>query len=62
MTPEIYVINNHKGKSEDQKQAEEFRYKRFFKESQNVHYTDLSFQDFCNNGISPAIFIKQNPN
>lgn len=50
-TPEIYIINNHKEKSQYEKASEELRYKRFFRESNRVKYTDLSFEDFCKHGI-----------
>ncbi|MBA7493317.1 hypothetical protein ES702_03875 [subsurface metagenome] len=50
-TPEVFVINNHEGKSEDQKITEELRYRRFFIDSSRVNYTDSSFQDFCEHGI-----------
>lgn len=54
-TPEIYVINDHEGKTDHQKETEELRYKRFFKDSEKVHYTDLSFQHFCENGVTRGI-------
>ena len=50
-TPEIFIINNHKGKSDDQRENEELRYKRFFKNSQKVHHTNQSFENFCEQGI-----------
>jgi hypothetical protein len=50
-TPEIFIINNHEGKSDYQRESEELRYKRFFKDSQKVHYTDQSFENFCEQGI-----------
>lgn len=53
-TPEIFVINNHKGKSRRQREEEKLRYGRFFKDSEKVHYTSLSFQHFCQNGIRRA--------
>jgi len=50
-TPEIFIINNHRNKPEEEKRLEEIRYKRFFKCSDRVIYTDLSFQEFCERGI-----------
>ena len=50
-TPEIIVINNHKGKSKEQKNEEKLRYVRFFRESEKVHYMNKSFEEFCNEGI-----------
>jgi len=51
-TPEIFIINNHEGKPLYQKEEEEWRYKRFFKEKEKVHYTSYSFQEFCEQGIN----------
>ncbi len=51
-TPEIFIINNHEGKSDFQRKDEELRYKRFFKDSQRVHYTNQSFEDFCKRGAN----------
>jgi len=50
-TPEIFIINNHEGKSDYQKKSEELRYKRFFKDNHKVHYTDQSFENFCERGV-----------
>lgn len=51
IVPEIYIINNNENKTDYQRKIEESRYKRFFKNIQNVNYTDLSFEEFCQNGI-----------
>jgi len=48
---EIFVINNHEGKTEHEKQGEKRRFERFFKDKQRVHYTELSFQEFCQHGV-----------
>jgi hypothetical protein len=48
---EIFIINNHRGKTEQQKQEEKRRFERFFKDKHKIHYTDLSFQDFCQRAI-----------
>jgi len=50
-TPEIFIINNHEEKSDFQKESEELRYKRFFKDNEKVHYTSQSFENFCERGI-----------
>jgi len=53
-TPDIYIVNtplNQKGKSENEIEGEEVRYQRFFRDSAKVHYTDSSFENFCENGI-----------
>ncbi|MFZ5993500.1 MAG: SIR2 family protein [Thermodesulfobacteriota bacterium] len=50
-TPEIFIINNHEGISDYQRESEELRYKRFFKNSYKVHYTDQSFENFCEQGV-----------
>jgi len=52
-TPEIFIINNHKGKKIDIKRQEELRYKRFFGNPKKVKYLDCSFEKFCQNGINP---------
>jgi len=51
-TSEIFIINNHEGKSDFQRESEELRYKRFFKDSQKVHYTNQSFENFCERGVN----------
>lgn len=50
-TPEIFIINNHEGKSDYQKESEELRYRRFFKDKGKVHHTDQSFENFCSQGV-----------
>lgn len=50
-TPEVYIINNHPDKTEQMKEDEKQRYIRFFKDKEKVHYTDLSFEQFAQNGI-----------
>lgn len=60
-TPEIYVINNHPGKTNQQRAEEEEekrqrkeekeRFMRFFKDKEKVNYTDLSFEKFANEGV-----------
>lgn len=53
-TPEIYVINNHATKTPFEKEEERNRYRRFFKNKDSIHYTDLSFEQFCSDGIKNA--------
>ncbi|RLG10554.1 MAG: hypothetical protein DRN64_02745 [Thaumarchaeota archaeon] len=50
-TPDIYVINNHSNKTEQQKNEEEQRISRFFKNKEKIHYTDLSFEEFAKRGV-----------
>lgn len=57
-TPEIYVINNHQGKTNQQREEEKQqrkeekkRFMRFFKDKEKVHYTDLSFEKFADEGV-----------
>jgi len=50
-TPEIYVINNHPDKKDQQKNDEIQRITRFFKNKEKIHYTDLSFEKFAKEGI-----------
>jgi hypothetical protein len=50
-TPEIYIINNYEERSCHQREDENLRYKRFFKDSQKICDTGLSFEEFCENGI-----------
>jgi len=50
-TPEIYVINNYLNKTDQQKEEEEHRIRRFFKNKEKLHYTNLSFEEFANEGV-----------
>ena len=50
-TPEIYVINNHPDKKDQQKNDEIQRITRFFKNKEKIHYTGLSFEKFAKEGI-----------
>jgi len=50
-TPEIHVINNHRDKTSKQKEDEERRITRFFKNKDNVHYTNLPFEEFSKKGL-----------
>jgi hypothetical protein len=45
--PDIFVVNNHAGKSLEQKKTEKDRYTRFFSDQRKVRYTDCSFEGFC---------------
>jgi len=47
--PEIFIINNHKNKKDPR--IEKKRFLQFFKFKKMVHYTELSFEDFCRDGI-----------
>ncbi len=59
-TPEIYIINNHKDKTIDSMKNEFKRYYRFFKDKEKIHYTKLSFEDFCNKDVEAKDIINQN--
>ena len=48
-TPEIFVVNNHKGKPLQAKKWEAERYRRFFVNKNRVHYTNVSFEQFAKN-------------
>ena len=51
-TPKIYVINWHKKKEEEGNIKWEInRIKRFFKNKENIIYTNLSFEEFAKKGI-----------
>jgi hypothetical protein len=52
-SPDIFVINNFEGKHADQKEYEKERYRRFFRDSARVQYTEQSFEEFCVQGIAP---------
>jgi hypothetical protein len=51
-TPDVFIVNNHKGKRIAQKREEERRYKRFYNQPSKVHYTNLSFESFCRRGTA----------
>ncbi len=51
---EIYIINWKENKTENEAELEKERYLRFFKNRHTIHYTKLSFQDFCKKGIENA--------
>ena len=53
-TPEICVINNHTNKTEQKKEEERQRFKRFFKDEEKVQYTNLSFEEFSEKGVTDA--------
>jgi len=48
-TPEVFIVNEHPGKTETAKQAERDRYTRFFRDKAKIHWTELSFENFCEN-------------
>ncbi len=48
---EIFIINNHKGKKNPKKIDKKKRFLQFFKRKTMVKYTELSFEDFCRDGI-----------
>lgn len=50
--PAIFVINKHEPQSNGQREAEKQRYLRFFKNKAKVKFTNISFEEFCKDGIS----------
>jgi hypothetical protein len=48
LPPRIYIVNEHVGKAADARTLERQRYIRFFRDKQNVHWTQLSFEQFAN--------------
>ena len=48
-TPDVFVVNEHAGKEPAAKRAEKDRYTRFFRDKAKVHWTELSFERFCEN-------------
>ncbi|HDR14594.1 MAG TPA: hypothetical protein ENN79_03735 [Desulfobacteraceae bacterium] len=51
-SPEVYIVNEHKGKDKTARQTEQDRHLRFFLEKHKVHWTRLSFEEFCMNPTS----------
>lgn len=51
-TPEVFIINEHEGKDVKAREMEKERYLRFFRDKSRVHYTQLSFEKFCDNPTS----------
>lgn len=49
--PDILVLNSYEGKRQASKVLEEQRYKRFFRNKDQVRYLDMTFSDFCRNGV-----------
>jgi len=51
-TPDVYIVNEHLDKDDTARQMEKGRYFRFFRDKSKVHYTQLSFEKFCDNPTS----------
>jgi hypothetical protein len=51
---EVFIINEHPGKTPDARQAERDRYFRFFRDKSRVHWTTLTFEAFANNPAAYA--------
>jgi len=51
-SPEVYIVNEHKGKKNDSRLTEKSRYMRFFLDKTKVYWTKLSFEKFCENPTS----------
>jgi hypothetical protein len=47
--PEVFIVNEHPGKNEREREMERDRYMRFFRDKGRVHWTALSFQEFAAN-------------
>jgi len=47
--PEVFIVNEHPKKRRSERKLECDRYKRFFRQKDLVHWTNLSFQDFAAN-------------
>ena len=61
-TPEIYIMNFHKDKKQEEKREEEKKFYRFFKDKEKVHYTDFSFERFAEMGIKGVLQLySRNP-
>jgi len=45
--PDVFIVNEHEGKTDEQRRMEKDRYLRFFRQKDRVHWTDLSFQGFA---------------
>jgi len=50
--PEVFIVNEHHDKKETDRQSEKDRYTRFFRDKAKIHWTPLSFQQFCENPLS----------
>nr|HEX4316494.1 SIR2 family protein [Kofleriaceae bacterium] len=46
---EVFVVNEHAGKTDAARDSERDRYERFFVDKQRVHWTSLSFEEFAAN-------------
>ncbi|MBW2079260.1 MAG: SIR2 family protein [Deltaproteobacteria bacterium] len=51
-TPEVFIVNEHGDKRGTARKAEKDRYTRFFRDKSKVHWTSLSFEEFCVNPVS----------
>jgi hypothetical protein len=47
--PEVFIVNEYKGKRKQQREQEQYRYMRFFRQKDLVHWTKLSFKQFATN-------------
>ena len=48
---DITARDSDSNKTEQQKNEEEQRISRFFKNKEKIHYTDLSFEEFAKRGV-----------
>jgi hypothetical protein len=49
--PDIYIVNEHEGKTCEQRRSEKDRYQRLWREPQRLHFTPLSFERLCELGL-----------
>ncbi len=49
--PHVYVVNEHNGKTDEQRRDEEDRYRRLWRDPNLLHFTQLSFEQLCEGGI-----------
>lgn len=45
--PQIFIVNEHKGKDDHPRELEQDRYMRFFRQKDHIHWTKLSFEQFA---------------
>lgn len=58
-TPEIFIVNEHDGKNDAARETEQSRYLRFFGDKSKVHWTDMSFEQFCEKPVSIEDYQEQ---
>lgn len=51
-TPEVFVVTNHPGKKDKERELERDRYRRLYRDPSKVVYTTWTFEDFAKEGLS----------